>query len=108
METKKEQIISAFTESLNKHCETDQDLTNLIEALEKFNLFINEQHQKNNPDLFLDLMTIKSILTDSCGDSNLLDIQYLMTDEYFASTLIAEKYAKESGLLFEIISDLNS
>lgn len=100
----KTELVRLFSESINKHCETSQDVANMIEAISQFNTFMDKQKEREH-EFILDIRSIKEFMYESCADGKMLDDIYLVADEFIAAMILSQKFEKESDILLQIVND---
>lgn len=104
MNTKKQELIQRFAESLERNCQDEQQVQSLIVAIETMSDFFCDQ-QKKSLSWLPDLYFIKQLVSEYSSEEMLRS----MEDCFDMSTVIiahANCMTKEADLLFEICNDL--
>lgn len=104
-ETTKTQLVSQFADTISKVCETPEDLTRLIEGIKTMNEFFYNQKRNYERSTILDLLNIKSLVAEQCGEEQLRSMEDA-TDMFTAVLIQAETLEKEIDLIYDICNEL--
>ena len=70
-DTTKAQLVSQFAETIDRTCKAPEDVTRLIQGIKTLNEFMYNQKRNYKRSTILDLLSIKSLVAEQCGEEQL-------------------------------------
>ena len=103
-QSSKSELIRSFARSMDKNCQNAEDVTSVINAINEFAAFMDKQ-KRHKLDFILDIRAMKEFIHEESGSSKMLDNLHIISDEFIGAMMIADRYKKETDMLFEILNE---